>query len=77
MDQLELLYARNSYADAMDGYVDAIYNYNIALINLEISMHYHLIDIHDRTEHAIKYHDEDILNRFDNIMDCDKHDHKL
>lgn len=74
MDQLELLYARNAYCDAMDGYVDAIYNYNIALIDLEISMHYHLIDIHDRTEHAIKYHDDDIIDNFNNIMDCDKHD---
>ena len=74
MDQLELLYARDEYASAMDGYVDAIYNYNIALINLEISMHYHLIDIHDRTQHAIKYHDEEIIDNFNNIMDCDKHD---
>ncbi|MCR5264985.1 MAG: TolC family protein [Cyanobacteria bacterium RUI128] len=74
MDQLELLYARNEYAEAMDGYVDAIYNYNIALINLEISMHYHLIDLHDRTEHAMKYHDDDIIDNFNNIMDCDKHD---
>ena len=74
MDQLELLYARNSYNEAMESYVDAIYNYNIALINLEIAMHYHLIDLHDRTEHAMKYHDEDIIDRFNNIMDCDKHD---
>ena len=74
MDQLELLYARNEYAEAMDGYVDAIYNYNIALINLEISMHYHFIDLHDRTEHAIKYHDDEIIDNFNNIMDCDKHD---
>lgn len=76
MDQLELLYARNAYCSAMDGYVDAIYNYNIALINLEISMHYHLIDLHDRTEHAMKYHNEDIIDKFNNIMDCDKHDHQ-
>lgn len=76
MDQLELLYARNEYTDAMDGYIDAIYNYNIALINLEISMHYHLIDLHDRTEHAIKYHDDEIIENFNHIMDCDKHDKK-
>ena len=74
MDQLELMYARNEYATAMDGYVDAIYYYNITLINLEISMHYHLIDIHDRTEHAIKYHEDEIIDNFNNIMDCDKHD---
>lgn len=74
MDQLELLFARNEYASAMDGYVDAIYNYNIALINLEISMHYHLIDLHDRTEHAMKYHNEEIIDNFNNIMDCDRHD---
>ena len=73
-NQLELLYARCEYISAMENCVEKIYNYNIALINLEISMHYHLIDIHDRTEHAIKYHDEDIIDKFDNIMDCDKHD---
>ena len=76
MNQLELLYARNEYTDAMNGYVAAIYNYNIALINLEISMHYHLIDLHDRAEHAIKYHDDDIIDNFNNIMDCDRHDNK-
>lgn len=76
MDQLELLYARNEYYNSMEDYINSIYNYNIALINLEIAMHYHLIDLHDRTEHALKYHDEDIINNFNNIMDCDKHDHK-
>ena len=76
MNQLELLYARDTYNNAMEGYIDAIYNYNIALINLEISMHYHLIDIHDRAEHAIKYHDDDIIDKFNNIMDCDRHEHK-
>ena len=75
MDQLELLYARLAYSDAMENCVEKVYNYNIALINLEISMHYHLIDLHDRTEHALKYHDEDIINRFDRIMNCDKHKH--
>lgn len=76
MDQLELIYARNMYNKSMEDYVNSIYRYNIAIIDLEISMHYHLIDLHDRTEHAIKYHDEEIINNFDNIMDCDKHDHK-
>ena len=75
MDQLELLYARNAYNKAMEDYINSIYDYNIALIKLEIAMHYHLIDLHDRTQHALKYHDEDIIDNFNNIMDCDKHDH--
>lgn len=76
MDQLELLYAREGYYDSMVDYVDAVYRYNIALIRLEIAMHYHLVDIHERAEHAIKYHDEDIIENFDSIMDCDRHDKK-
>lgn len=76
MDQLELLYARNTYYSAMEDYIDSVYKYNIALIHLEIAMHYHLVDIHERTEHAIKYHDEEIIDNFNNIMDCDKHDKK-
>ena len=74
MDQLELLYARNSYINALQNHIENIYNYNIALIDLEISMHYHLIDIHERTEHAMKYHDNEIIDHFNDIMDCDKHD---
>ena len=73
-NQLELLYARNSYVKSMQNYVNTVYSYNIALIDLEIAMHYHLIDIHERTEHAMKYHENEIIDRFDNIMDCDKHD---
>ena len=73
MNQLELQNARKSYYESLVYCTDAIYMYNIALIDLEISMHYHLIDLHDRTEHAIKYHDEDIINNFNNIMDCNKH----
>ena len=76
MNQLELQNARISYYDALTEYVNALYRYNIALIDLEISMHYHLIDLHDRTEHALKYHDEDIINNFNNIMDCNRHHHK-
>ena len=74
MNQLELVHARNAYASAMETYVDSLYSYNIALIDLEISMHYHLIDIHDRAEHAMKYHDKEIIEKFNQIMDCDKHD---
>lgn len=76
MDQLELLNARQSYYESMEDYINSVYQYNIALINLEISMHYHLIDLHDRTEHAMKYHDQEIIDNFNNIMDCNKHDYK-
>jgi len=73
MNQLELQNARESYYESLVYYTNALYRYNIALIDLEISMHYHLIDLHDRTEHALKYHDEEIINNFNNIMDCNKH----
>jgi len=76
MNQLELLHARNAYNDAMESYINSVYSYNLALIDLEIAMHYHLVDIHERTEHALKYHDDDIIDNFNNIMDCDKHDKK-
>lgn len=76
INQLELQSAREAYYNSIIYCSDALYEYNTALINLEISMHYHLIDLHDRTEHAIKYHDEDIINNFNNIMDCGKHKKK-
>ncbi len=74
MDQLELLYARESYMTAMQNYIDSVYRYNLALIDLEISMHYHLIDIHDRAKHAMQHHADEIIDNFNNIMDCDRHD---
>ena len=68
--------ARELYIDALTDYINSIYNYNISLIKLEMSMHYHLVDLHEHTEHALEHHDGEIINDFDKAMKCKKRHHK-
>ena len=53
---------------AVTGYVDKIYDYNIALIQIEMAMHYHIVDIHHKTEHAMCYHSEALINHLNEVL---------
>ncbi len=64
--------ARKDYIRALDSYIASIYNYNIALIQVEMAMHYHLIDIHHKSEHAVHYHAEELLEHLNKVLDCDE-----
>ena len=71
-DYVALQTARNNYQNALNKYVNALYNYNLALINVEKSMHCHIIDIHHKSEHAMHYHNEDLIENISKWMNCDE-----
>lgn len=69
--------AITDYTGALSKYVNAIYDYNIALIQVEMAMHYHIIDIHHKSEHAVHYHSDDLIKHLVDALDCEgKEEHK-
>jgi len=66
--------AITDYIDALSRYVMAIYDYNMALIQVEMAMHYHIVDIHHRSEHAVHYHSDDLIQHLVEALDCDEHE---
>ena len=64
--------ARESYLNSLNGYLDALYNYNTALINVERATHIHLIDIHHKSEHAVHYHHDELIEHITKWMNCDE-----
>ncbi len=68
--------ARKDYIRALDSYIDSIYNYNIALIQVEMAMHYHLVDIHHKSEHAMHYHSSELIEHLNKALECDRKEKK-
>ena len=64
--------ARKDYIRALDSYIKSVYNYNIALIQVEMAMHYHLVDIHHKSEHAIHYHSSELIEHLNKALECDE-----
>ena len=71
-DYVALQSARTSYQNALNNYIDSLYKYNIALINVERAMHCHFIDIHHKSEHAIHYHGDELIEHISKWMNCDE-----
>lgn len=74
LNYIALQDARKDYIRALDSYIESIYNYNIALIQVEMAMHYHLIDIHHKSEHAVHHHFEELIENLNKVMDCDENE---
>ena len=72
LNYVALQQARKDYIKALDSYIESVYNYNIALIQVEMAMHYHLVDIHHKSEHAVHYHFEELLEHLNKVLDCDE-----
>ena len=68
--------ARTSYQNALNNYIDSLYKYNMALINVERAMHCHIIDIHHKSEHAIHYHSDELIEHITKWMNCDEKERK-
>lgn len=66
--------AREDYIKAISDYAEALYQYNIALIGIEMAMHYHIIDIHHKSEHAMCYHSEELINHLNEVLGCNEHE---
>ena len=67
------------HINSLSNYVNAIYDYNLALIQLEMAMHYHIFDIHHKSEHAVHYHSDDLIQHLVEALNCEgkeEHHHK-
>lgn len=69
--------ARKDYISAVNSYIDKIYDYNAALIQVEMAMHYHIVDIHHKSEHAMCYHSADLINHLNEVLGCDEHEENM
>jgi len=72
LNYISLQDARKNYINALNSYIDSIYNYNISLIQLEMAMHYHLIDIHHKSEHALVYHADELEEHLSKVLECNE-----
>lgn len=64
--------ARKDLISAQTAYVESLYDYNMALIQLEEAMHIHLVDIHHKSEHAMRYHANELVEHLNKVLDCDQ-----
>ena len=44
----------------------------MALIQVEMAMHYHMIDIHHKSEHAMHYHSSELIEHLNKVLGCDE-----
>ena len=68
--------AREDLNTSKKQYAQMIYEYNISLANLEIAMHTHVDNLHEKAEHAMQYHYKDLLNKLDASLQCREHSHE-
>lgn len=76
VNYLAMLNARKDYISALTAYVNSLYDYNVALIQVEMAMHYHIVDIHHKSEHAMRYHSEELIEHLNKVLGCDEHEEK-
>ena len=48
----------------------------MAIIQTEMAMHYHIVDIHHKTEHAIHSHADELLEHLNEVLNCDEKESK-
>ena len=72
VDYTSLQDAKNDYITAVTQYIERLYDYNIALTQVEHALHYHLVDIHHRSEHAMTYHSDDLIKHINEALGCDQ-----
>lgn len=76
LNYIALQDARKDYINAQVNYIDSLYRYNKALIQLEEAMHIHLVDIHHKSEHAMRYHAEELVEHLNKVLNCDEKEDK-
>lgn len=72
LNYVALQEARKDYINAVNEYINSLYNYNIALIEVEMAMHYHIVDIHHKSEHAMHYHSQELIEHLNKVLGCDE-----
>ena len=76
LNYVALQNARKEYIQALTEYINSLYNYNLALIQVEMAMRYHLVDIHHRSEHAMQYHSDELIQHLNRVLGCDEKETK-
>ena len=72
LNYVALQEARKDYIKALQNYVESLYNYNMALIQIEMAMHCHIVDIHHKSEHAMHYHSQELVDKLNKALGCDE-----
>ena len=75
-DYVAMQVARENYINTLNEYVMFLYEYNTALIGVEQAMHCHIIDIHHKSEHAVHYHSDELIEHISRWMNCDEKEQK-
>ena len=68
--------ARKDYIIAMQNYVNSLYFYNKSLIQVEEAMHYHIVDIHHKSQHAMMEHSDELIDHLIEALNCDEKEKK-
>lgn len=64
--------ARKDYITAMQSYITSLHFYNKSLIQVEEALHYHLVDIHHKTQHAMMSHSDELIEHLNEALNCDE-----
>ncbi len=76
LNYVALQEARKDYITAMQSYVTSLHFYNKSLIQVEEALHYHLVDIHHKTQHAMTKHSDELIEHLNEALDCDEKEPK-
>ena len=68
--------ARKDYITAMQNYITSLAFYNKSLIQVEEAMHYHLVDIHHKSKHAMTEHSDELIEHLNEALNCDEKEPK-
>lgn len=77
LNYIALQDARKDYITALQSYVNSLTFYNKSLIQVEEALHYHLVDIHHRSKHAMISHSDELIEHLNVALGCDKHDKNI
>jgi len=68
--------ARKDYITAMQNYITSLYFYNKSLIQVEKALHYHIVDIHHKSQHAMIEHSDELIEHLVEALNCDEKEQK-
>ena len=60
----------------MQSYITSLYFYNKSLIQVEEALHYHIVDIHHKSQHAITSHSGELIEHLNEALGCDEKENK-
>lgn len=74
VDYVAVQDAKLDYINSNIAYVEKLYEYNMALIQLEMAMHCHIVDIHNKSGHAVHHHSEELISDLIKALECKNSD---